>query len=138
MSVPIERDEEIRMILSSARTIAVVGASTKPYRDANGIADFLIRTGYDVIPVNPAYAETNGRTCYPNLQAIGRPVDIVDVFRNADAVDEVVDDAVAAGAKVLWLQLDVVNEAAARRAEAAGLKVVMDRCIAVEHRRLIR
>lgn len=136
--MPIERDEEIREILSASRTIAVVGASTKPYRDANGIADFLIREGFDVIPVNPSYSETNGRRCYPTLQAIGRPVDIVDVFRNSDAVDEVVDDAIAAGAKVLWLQLDVVNEAAARRAEAAGLRVVMDRCIAVEHRRLMR
>lgn len=136
--MPIERDDEVREILTTARTIAIVGASTKPYRDANSIADFLIREGYDVIPVNPAYTETNGRTCYPTLQAIGRPVDLVDVFRNPDAVDDVVDDAIAAGAKVLWLQLDVVNETAARRAEAAGLRVVMDRCIAVEHRRLMR
>ncbi len=135
--MPVERDEEIREILSASRTIAVVGASTKPYRDAHGIADFLIREGYDVIPVNPAYTETNGRRCYPTVQAIGRPVDIVDVFRRSEAVDDVVDDAIAAGSKVLWLQLDVVNEAAARRAEAAGLRVVMDRCIAVEHRRLM-
>jgi predicted CoA-binding protein len=136
--VPIEQDEDLREILRTARSIAVVGASNKPYRDAHGIADMLIRAGYDVIPVNPAYPETNGRTCYPTLQAIGRPVDIVDVFRNPDAVDEVVDDAIAAGARVLWLQLGVVNEPAALRAEAAGLRVVMDRCIAVEHRRLVR
>jgi hypothetical protein len=136
--VPVEHDDELREILRTTRSIAVVGASVKPYRDANGIADLLIRAGYDVIPVNPAYRETNGRKCFPTVQSIGRPVDMVDVFRNSDAVDEVVDDALAAGAKVLWLQLDVVNEAAARRAEQAGLRVVMDRCIAVEHRRLIR
>lgn len=134
----VEDDARIKSILQEARSIAVVGASNKPHRDSNGIAEFLIRKGYDVLPVNPAYTETNGRRCYPDLAAIGRPVDVVDVFRNPDAVDEVVDDAIATGARVLWLQSGVVNEAAAVRAEAAGLAVVMDRCIAVEHRRLIQ
>lgn len=136
--MPVEHDDELREILQSTRSIAVVGASNKPYRDSNSIAEFLIRAGYDVLPVNPAYAETNGRTCHPSIASIGRPVDMVDVFRNPDAVDEVVSDAIASGAKVLWLQLGVVHEAAAARAEQAGLRVVMDRCIAVEHRRLIR
>ncbi|MEK6650926.1 MAG: CoA-binding protein [Bacteroidota bacterium] len=136
--MPVEDDVRITSILRTARSIAVVGASNKPYRDSNGIAEFLIRMGYDVVPVNPSYTEANGRRCYPNLAAIGRPADVVDVFRNPDAVDEVVDEAIATGAKVLWLQLGVVNEAAAARAESAGLEVIMDRCIAVEHRRLIR
>ena len=136
--MPVVDDARIRSILRTARSIAVVGASNKPFRDSNGIADFLIRMGYNVVPVNPAYTETNGRRCYPDLAAIGRPVDVVDVFRNPEAVDEVVDEAVATGAKVLWLQLGVVNETAVARAEAAGLEVIMDRCIAVEHRRLIR
>ena len=136
--MPLENDEDLLDILRSSRSIAVVGASNKPFRDSHSIAEFLIHEGYDVIPVNPAYAETNGRRCYPTVSAIGRPVDVVNVFRNPDAVDAVVDDAVAAGTKVLWLQLGVVNEPAAQRAEAAGLRVVMDRCIAMEHRRLIR
>lgn len=136
--MPIHSDNEIRAILTSVKSIAVVGASNKPFRDSNGIADYLIRAGYDVIPVNPAYQETNGRKCFPDLGAIGKPVDMVDVFRNPDAVDEVVDQAIAAKAKVLWLQLGVVNEAAAKRAEASGITVIMDRCIAVEHGRLMR
>lgn len=136
--MPIHSDDEIRAILRTTKTIAVVGASNKPFRDSNGIADHLIRAGYDVIPVNPAYQETNGRKCYPDLGSIGRPVDMVDVFRNPDAVDEVVDQAIAVKAKVLWLQLGVVNEAAATRAEEAGITVIMDRCISVEYSRLMR
>ncbi len=136
--MPLDNDEGLLDILRTSRSIAVVGASNKPYRDSHSIAEFLIQAGYEVIPVNPAYAETNGRQCYPSVAAIGRPVDMVNVFRRPDAVEAVVDDALAAGAKVLWLQLGVVNEPAALRAEAAGLRVVMDRCIAVDHRRLIR
>ena len=103
--MPIEDDDRMRTILRDAMTIAVVGASTRPYRDGNRIADFLIRKGYTV-------------------------------YRSPDAVDEVVDEAIAVKAGVLWLQLDVVNEAAARRAEQAGLQVIMDHCIAIEYQRL--
>ena len=88
-------------------------------------------------PVNPAYTETNGRTCYPNLASIPRPIDIVDVFRRPDAVDEIVDQAIAVHAKAVWLQLGATKEAAAARAERAGLAVVMERCISVEYRRLL-
>ncbi len=136
--MPIEDDARIRTILAQSRTVAVVGASTKPYRDSHSIAAFLIGAGYRVHPVNPAYTETNGRRCYPDLLSVPEPIDIVDVFRKPEAVDEIVDQAVAVKAKTLWLQLEVVNPEAAARAERAGLNVIMDRCIAVEHRRLIR
>ena len=96
-----------------------------------------IGQGYDVHPVNPAYDETNGRKCYPDLASVPVKIDIVDVFRAPDAVDDIVDEAIAVKAKVLWLQLGVVNDEAAARAEKAGLTVVMDRCIAIDHRRLI-
>ena len=135
--MPVESDDEIRAILKQSRTIAVVGASAKPFRDSHSIAEFLIQTGYEVIPVNPAYQETNGRPCYPDLASTGRPIDVVDVFRNPEAVEEVVDQAIAVRAKVLWLQLGAANEAAAKRAEEAGVAVVTDKCIAVEYRRLI-
>ncbi len=134
--MPIEDDAAIRRILQTAKTVAVVGASTKPYRDSNRIADFLIRQGYTVIPVNPAYAETNGLKCYPDLRSVPVPIDIVDVFRNPDEIDDTVDEAIAVKARTLWLQLGVVNEAAARRAEAAGIQVIMDHCIAIDYQRL--
>jgi uncharacterized protein len=136
--MPIENDDEIRNILKSAKTIAVIGASEKPYRDSNRIAEYLVRKGYTVYPVNPAYKETNGLRCYPDLSSLPESVDIVDVFRNSDAVDEVVTQAIAAKAKTLWLQYGVVNEAAASRAEAAGISVIMDHCIAVDYGRLMR
>lgn len=136
--MPIESDALIKQILSTAKTIAVVGASNKPERDSHRITNVLIRSGYTVFPVNPAYQETNGVKCYPDLKSIPAPLDIVDVFRNPEAVDEIVDEAIAVKARVLWLQLGVVNARAAKRAEEAGMKVVMDRCIAVDHRRLIR
>jgi predicted CoA-binding protein len=135
--MPIESDDTIRTILTTAKTIAVVGASNKPYRDANRITDVLIRAGYDVYPVNPAYSETNGLKCYPDLKSVPVPIDIVDVFRNPEAVDEIVDETLAAQAKTLWLQLGVVNESAAKRAEAGGVQVVMDHCIAIDLRRLV-
>ena len=136
--MPIEDDSKIKQILEDAKVIAVVGASTKPWRESNNIADFLIRKGYNVIPVNPRYQEVLGRKCYPDVPSIPLKVDIVDVFRNSDSVGEVVDEAIKAGAKTVWMQLGVINEVAAKKAEAAGVQVVMDHCIAVEHRRLIR
>lgn len=136
--MPIEDDARLQQILTEARNIAVVGASTKPWRDSNNISDFLIRKGFNVLPVNPRYQEVLDRKCYPNLKSIPVKIDIVDVFRNPDTVGEVVDEAIAVGAKTVWMQLGVINEAAATKAEKAGLQVVMDHCIAVEHRRLLR
>jgi len=129
-------DDGIRQLIADARTIAVVGASPKPFRDSGAIAEYLSRQGYTVYPVNPKYTEILGMPCYPNLRSIPEPVDIVDVFRNPDDLDGVIEDAIFSNAKSVWLQLNVVNEPAARKAEAAGLRVVMDKCIAVEHRRL--
>jgi predicted CoA-binding protein len=136
--MPIENDAEIRNILMRAKTIAVVGASDKPYRDSNRIAEYLMRKGYTVYPVNPAYKETNGVQCYPDLASLPVPVDIVDVFRNSNAVDEVVTQAISVKAKTVWLQYGVVNEVAASRAESAGIAVIMDHCIAVDYGRLVR
>lgn len=136
--MPIEDDHAIKEILMKVKTIAVVGASEKPWRDSNRIFLFLKNKSYNVIPVNPKYPEIDGVKCYPSIQAIGEQVDLVDVFRNPDAVGEIVNDAVAVHAKILWLQLGVVNQAAALEAEAAGMQVVMDRCIAVEYTRLMK
>jgi uncharacterized protein len=136
--MPIEDDKKIKEILLTAETIAVVGASNKPLRDSHRIMQYLKREGYNVIPVNPMYAEIDSEKCYPNLSAIGKPIDIVDVFRNPDAVDEIVVEAISVKAKTIWLQLGVVNAAAARKAETAGLQVIMNHCIAIDHSRLTR
>ncbi len=129
-------DNQLSEILKSARTIAVVGASPDPHRDSNGITAYLIKVGYDVIPVNPNYEEVLGKKCYPTVSGIGKPIDIVDVFRRGEFVGDVALDAVEANAKVLWMQLGVVNENAAQYANDHGLKVVMNKCIMVEYRRL--
>src|SRR5262249_39406829 len=129
---------EIRDLLKQARTVAVIGYSDKPDRPSYDITQALIRYGYDVYPVNPTLPSTPEQRVYPDLAHIPVKIDIVDIFRHAEAVPEVVDEAIKVGAKAVWMQLDIVNEAAARTAEAAGLKVVMDRCIKVEHRRLIK
>ena len=135
--MPIDDDRTIRKILQESRTVAVVGASSKPWRDSNSIAEFLIREGYRVIPVNPKYEEVLDLKCYPDLKSLPLAVDIVDIFRNPEQVEEIIDDAIAAKAKTVWMQLGVVNLKAAQKAEAAGLHVVMDRCILVDHRRLM-
>jgi predicted CoA-binding protein len=136
--MPIEDDITIRTILTAAKTIAVVGASNKPYRDSNRIAAYLKRKGYRVFLVNPTYSEIDGEPCFPGLASIGAMIDIVDVFRNSDAVPEIVDEAIAVHAKTMWLQLGVIHVQAAQRAEAAGVRVVMDHCIAVDHSRLVK
>ena len=137
-SLTVEEDPDLLEILRNARTIAVVGASADPSRDSNLIAQFLIKEGYDVIPVNPKYAEVLGRRCFPTVASIGRHVDIVDVFRRGEYMQETAQDAVEAKAQVLWMQLGIENGDAARIAADAGLRVVMNRCIMVEHRRLLR
>jgi predicted CoA-binding protein len=131
-------DDGIAAILSSAATIAVVGASPKPWRDSGSIAQFLAGKKYRVYPVNPKYQEVLGMKCYPDLKSLPEKIDIVDVFRNSNEVDPVVEEAISIGAKCIWMQLGVVNEPAAVRAEAAGIQVIMDRCIAIEHRALMR
>lgn len=136
--MPIEDDEVIGSILEKAKTIAVVGASPKPGRDSGTIASFLAVCGYKVIPVNPMYKDVRGMKCYPDLTSIGEPVDIVDIFRNPDDVIPIIDEAIAIGAKTVWMQLGVINHEAAAKAEQAGLQVIMDRCIAVDYRRLVR
>ena len=132
----INDDAGLRRLLGEAKVIAVVGASPKPYRDSGAIAEYLVRQGYVVYPVNPNYDEILGMKCYPSVRSVPQPADIVDVFRNPDDLDDVIEDAIVSNAKTVWMQLNVVNESAASKAEAAGLRVVMDRCIAVEHRRL--
>jgi predicted CoA-binding protein len=123
-----------RDILESARVIAVVGCSDTPARDSYRIASFLQREGYTVYPVNPTIESALGVKAYPDVKSIPEHVDIVSVFRRPDAVPAVVDDAIAAGAGAIWLQLGVGNDAAEERARAAGLDVVSDRCIMVEYR----
>jgi uncharacterized protein len=130
-------DAELRDILTSVTSIAVVGWSPKPERASHGVAAFLARRGYRVIPVNPGQAGQTalGETVRATLAEAG-PVDMVDIFRRSDEAGAVVDQAIATGAKVVWMQLGVVDEAAAARACAAGLRVVMDRCPAIEIPRL--
>jgi predicted CoA-binding protein len=114
------------------RTWAVVGCSPNPARPSHGVARFLIDRGYDVIPVRPGTDEVLGRPCYPSLRDVPQPVDVVDVFRRSELAGTHVDEAIAVGAKAVWLQLGVIDDAAAARARDAGLLVVMDRCPAIE------
>jgi predicted CoA-binding protein len=131
-------DQLIAATLRSVKTIAVVGASDKTQRASHGVMRFLQSCGYRCIPVNPRLAgqKVLGETVYPDLASIGRPVDMVDVFRNPADAGLVVDEAIATGAKVVWMQLGVVNPEAAERGCAAGLTVIMDRCPAIEIPRL--
>lgn len=130
--------EQIRRVLLGSRTIAVVGCSPKPDRDSHQIAKFLADKGYDVVPVNPAAPEILGRTSYPDLTSIGRKIDIVNVFRAPEHVPAIAEEAVAVKAECLWLQTDIRHDEAARKASAAGLYVVQDRCIRTLHLVLVR
>jgi predicted CoA-binding protein len=131
-------DEYLRGILESVRTIAVVGASPRRERPSHGVMAYLQRRGYRTIPVNPnaAGGTINGERCYASLADVPEPIDMVDVFRRPEAAAGVVDDAIAIGAKVVWMQLGVRDDDAAARAEARDLKVVMNRCPAIEIPRL--
>ncbi|HXF57044.1 MAG TPA: CoA-binding protein [Actinomycetota bacterium] len=129
-------DQELRSILGSARTIAVVGLSSKPWRHSYQVASYLQAKGYRVIPVNPNETEVLGERAYPSLLEVPEPVDAVNVFRRPEATPEVARQAVQVGAKVLWLQTGVVNDEARRIAEEGGLEVVMGACIMTTHRRL--
>ena len=125
-------DDDVRWALTATSTWAVVGCSPDPRRDSHRIAALLLREGFRVIPVNPAVDELLGERCFPSLAAVEEPVDVVDVFRRSSAAGAHVDEAIAIGAAGVWLQLGVIDEAAGGRAAAAGLRVVMDRCPAIE------
>lgn len=123
----------IKQLLSTSTTIAVVGLSPKEARASNQVARYLIEAGYTVIPVNPGQERVLGLCCFPDLVSIPGPVDIVDVFRRSSEVEPIVDEAIRIGARAIWLQEGVVNQAAAQKARNAGLLVVMDRCIKSDH-----
>jgi predicted CoA-binding protein len=128
-------DEEIKGILENNRTIAVVGLSTDPDRDSHRVAKYLQEHGYQIVPVNPKADEILGQKCYPNLTGIPVPVDIVDVFRKVEAIPAIVDEAIAIGAKVVWMQLGLAENRSAHKAVTAGLQVVMNKCLKIEHSR---
>jgi uncharacterized protein len=125
----------ISELLHTSRTIAVVGISGKRYRPSYGVAEYMQHAGYRIIPVNPLETEVLGERAYPDLDSIPEAVDIVNIFRRSEFVPEIVEAAIRKGAKVIWMQEGVVHEEAAAKAEAAGLAVVMDRCILKDHRR---
>ena len=131
----INRPEIIEAILNECRTIAVIGLSSSPSRASHGVASYMKRHGYKVIAVNPNETEVFGETAYPALASVNVKVDLVDIFRRSSEAGAAVDDAIAAGAKAVWLQEGVIDEAAAQRALDAGLRVVMDRCWLKEHAR---
>jgi len=130
-------DEDMSALFKEAETIAIVGLSDDPRRDSYRVASYLQSQGYTIIPINPMIRESLGQKAYTSLRDYGKPVDIVNVFRKSEAVDAIVDDVIAIGIKVLWTQLGIVNASAAKKAKSASITVVMDRCIAVEHRRLL-
>lgn len=127
-----------KKILESYKTFAVVGCSANPARASNSVANFLMANGYEVIPVNPNEHQCFGRECYPDLASIPVPVDVVDIFRRSEFVAGHVDEAIQIGANAVWMQLGVIDERSAEKAAAAGLDVVMDRCPAIDHPRMIR
>ncbi len=126
----------IASLLQSAHTIAVVGLSEKSWRPSHGVSEYMQRAGYRIIPVNPELQEVLGERCYPDVESVPEPIDIVNIFRRPELVPEIVDAAIRVGAKAVWMQEGVVHEEAAARARAAGLTVVMDRCLLKEHRKL--
>jgi len=128
--------QTLRRVLTENRTIAVVGLSGKWYRPSYFAAKYLLDHGYRVIPVNPGQDSILGQTCYPSVSAIPEPIDVVDIFRRPGDVPPIVDEAIAVGARAVWMQIGVVHEQAAEKAQDAGLDVVMDRCMKIEYARL--
>jgi predicted CoA-binding protein len=129
-------ESEVREILERSKTVAVVGISHKEERDSHKVAKYLKEHGYTMIPVNPKYKEVLGVSCYPNLEAVGEHIDIVDIFRNVDAIPAIVDEAIKVGADCVWMQLGLVHNEAAEKARKAGLRVVMNKCTKIEHTRM--
>lgn len=128
--------EDIRHIIGNSRTIAVVGLSSKADRASNRVARYLVGQGYEVIPVNPREDEILGRKSYPDLTSIGRPVDIVDIFRKGEDTPPIVREAIACGTRSIWLQLGIVSKESYKLARSAGIPIVMDACLLVEHEKL--
>src|SRR6204780_5424431 len=126
-------DDPVTEILKTSHTIAVVGLSNRKFRPSYGVADYLKSVGYRIIPVNPRENEVLGEKCYARLEDIPEKVDIVDIFRRSEFVPDLVESAIRSGARCVWMQEDVIHEAAAARAREAGLFVVMDKCILKEH-----
>ena len=134
---PSSADEAVAFeLLRSARTVAVVGISEKENRDSHRVAKYLKDHGYKIIPVNPKLQELLGEPCYPDLKAVPDHIDIVDIFRSTDAIPGIVDEAIAVGAGSVWMQLGLAHDEAAAKARQAGLAVVMNRCMKIEHARL--
>lgn len=129
-------DEHLSGILKECKTIAVVGLDSAPHRFSHRVARYLLEQGYNIIPVNPAETEVFGRKAYPDLKSVPEKVDMVDIFRRVEFIAPYVDEAIAIGAKVVWMQDELIHPEAAAKAEAAGLTVVMDTCTARNHRRL--
>jgi predicted CoA-binding protein len=137
LAMPDYSDEQIKRVLGSVKTIAVVGVSANEARPSYFVMKYMQAKGYRCIPVNPGLAGQTllGEKVYPDLKSIPDKIDMVDIFRNSEAAGPVTDEAIAIGAKAVWMQLGVINEAAAKRAEAAGLAVIMDRCPKMEYSR---
>ena len=137
MILSAENVEKIRRILKDSKTIALVGLSPKPHRPSHQVAQYLMDAGYTVIPVNPGKDEILGLKCYPGLRDIPTPVDMVDIFRKPEEIMPIVADAIAIGARFIWMQEGIVNQEAAAKAEKAGLLVIMDRCTKIDHMNLL-
>jgi len=135
---PAPSDQQIKELLRGAHTIAVVGLSSSRFRASYGVSQYMQSAGYRIIPVNPNEKEVLGEKAYARLEDVPEKIDVVDVFRRSEFVPEVVDSAIRVGARAIWLQEGVADEAAAQRARDAGVIVVMDSCILKEHRRLMR
>jgi predicted CoA-binding protein len=133
---PVSEEAPVAEVLQRANTVAVVGISEKPDRDSHKVAKYLKDHGYKIIPVNPKLKEVLGEPCYPDLKSIPEHIDLVDIFRSTDAIPGIVDEAIAAGAGSVWMQLGLIHQEAAEKARKAGLSVVMNRCTKIEHTRL--
>jgi len=132
----ITEETEVDGILQKARTVAVVGISHKEHRDSYKVAGYLKEHGYRMIPVNPRYTEVLGEPCYPDLESVPEHIDVVDIFRNVEAIPAIVDEAIAVKASAVWMQLGLAHDQAAEKARCAGLAVVMNKCMKIEHTRM--
>ncbi len=130
-------EQEIVEILKNAKTIAVVGISHDENRDSHKVAKYLKEHGYKIIPVNPKYKEVLGEKCYPDLRSVPEKIDVVDIFRNIEAIPGIVDEAIEVKAGAVWMQLGLVHNEAAKKALDSGLKVVMNKCMKIEHQKLL-
>lgn len=126
-------EQEVAEVLKQSKTVAVVGISHKEDRDSHKVAKYLKEHGYKIIPVNPKYKEVLGEPCYPDLKSIPEHIDVVDIFRKVDAIPPIVDEAIAVKADTVWMQLGLAHNEAAEKARCAGLSVVMNKCIKIEH-----